>query len=241
MRKVLKRLFLLLFISSVLLAAGVYKVYRWYRGHSTGSNDFIVAWLTDPENHPEYATAALLRCGNAPFIVPSTGFIGLLWNDSSAPYSPTYRHTGIDIFGNGAVGTVPIYAAYDGYLSRLDDWKSTVIIRHDDPLFPARTIWTYYTHMASLDGNTDYISDEFPQGTYSKFVRQGTLLGYQGLYNPPFPIAMHLHFSITTTAQDGTFNNEAILSNTLDPTPYLGIEVNAENAIHPVGCRAVTE
>ena len=147
---------------------------RWYRGTST-SNDFIRKWLTDAESYPDYETSGRLRCGDAPFIIPSEGFIGLLWRDTSAPYNARNRHTGIDIFGSGAVGTVPIYAAYDGYLTRLDDWQATVIIRHDDPLQAGRRIWTYYTHMASIDGSDIYISDEFPQGTSDKYVEQGTL------------------------------------------------------------------
>jgi hypothetical protein len=236
MFKKLKRFFVAVLILIVLSAIAAYTAYRWYRGTST-SNQYIVAWLNDADNHPDYETLALLRCGNAPFIVPTTGFIGLLWRDTSAPYSATHRHTGIDIFGRGAVGTVPIYAAYDGYLTRQETWVSTVSIRHDDPLQQGRIIWTYYTHMASRDGSQVYISDTFPQGTYNQFVRQGSLLGYQGLYNPPFPIAMHLHLSIVTSDSNGAFNNEAILSDTLDPSPYLGIMVNVDNARHPVTCR----
>ena len=80
------------------------------------------------------------------------------------PYNILRRHTGLDIFGDGAPGTVPVYAAYDGYLTRLPDWKSTVIIRHDDPLQPGRTIWTYYTHMASQDGEILVCRRRFPTG-----------------------------------------------------------------------------
>jgi hypothetical protein len=95
------------------------------------------------------------------------------------------RHTivcgdtrGLDIFGGGESGTVAVYAVYDGFLSRLDDWRSTVVIRHNDPLEEGRTIWTYYTHMASEDG-TSYIDDAFPMETYNKPITQGTLLGWQ--------------------------------------------------------------
>ncbi|MDQ7034911.1 MAG: hypothetical protein Q9P01_08760 [Anaerolineae bacterium] len=153
------------FIVSILSVIGAYAGYRWFRANSTNSNQYIVEWLNDAENHPNYEAVALLRCGDAPFIMPTTGFIGLFWRDSSAPYNVMRRHTALDIFGNGALGTVPVYAAYDGYLTRQDTWLSTVIIRHDDPLQAGRTIWTYYTHMASLDGNQIYISDDFPQGT----------------------------------------------------------------------------
>ena len=67
--------------------------------------------------------------------------------------NPGHRHQGIDIFAGTDVGITPVYAAYDGYLTRQSDWKSTVIIRiPSDPLEPGRQIWTYYTHMADAEG-----------------------------------------------------------------------------------------
>jgi hypothetical protein len=233
-----KWLLRLMFLSVILGVAvfGGYKLFRRFFSEG-GSNNYIVEWLTDPASHEVLNSEAFSRCPNAPFILPSDGFIGLLWNDASAPYNAANRHTAIDIFGYGAVGTIPIYAVYEGWLTRQDEWRSTVIIRHNDPLQANRTIWTYYTHMASQDGSQSYIHAAFPAGTYSVFVEQGTLLGYQGLYNPPFPIAMHLHMSIVTTADDGTFNNEAILANTLDPSPYFGMDMNAETQrTRPVEC-----
>jgi len=38
---------------------------------------------------------------------------------------------------------------------------------------------------------------------------------------------MHLHFSIVLDDGLGKFRNELEIANTLDPSPYLGIEVNA--------------
>ena len=116
------------------------------------------------------------------------------------------------------------------------DVHTTVIIRHNDPLQAGRTIWTYYTHMAGLNGDS-YIVDDYPQGTFSIPITQGTIIGYQGLYNPPFPIAMHLHMSIVTSNDDGSFRNEAILENTIDPSPYLGVDLNADTQLlRPVVC-----
>ena len=152
----------------------------------------------------------------------------------------TERHPGIDIFGDGDPGTVPIYAAYDGYLTRLPDWKSSVIIRiPTDPLNPSRQIWTYYAHMANRAGTESYISTDFPPGTSEKFVKQGTLLGYQGQYSGPGspPIAMHLHFSVVASDDSGSFRNEGRFGNTIDPSPYLGMTVNASrNPTIPVKC-----
>jgi hypothetical protein len=115
-----------------------------------------------------------------------------------------------------------------------------VIIRiPKDPLDPSRQIWTYYTHMASITGDTSSITSEFPEGTSEKFVKQGTLLGYQGLYagSGRPPIAMHVHFSVVLSSADGSFLNEARFGNTLDPSPYFGLTLNAENSPQiPVKC-----
>jgi hypothetical protein len=98
----------------------------------------------------------------------------------------------------------------------------------DDPLHPGRQIWTYYTHMADSNGDS-YIATEFPPGTTEKFVEAGTLLGYQGNYSgdPGNPVGVHLHFSIVLDDGQGGFLNELEIENTLDPSPYLGLELNA--------------
>lgn len=242
MRRVLRgRLKWLLLLVGVLLALAAFWLWRWYSGHDVSdSNTYIRQWLVAPDSHTQLNSAALVACPGAPFILPSEGFIGLLWADPAAPYTLFQRHTGIDIFGRGNPGTVPIYAAYDGYLSRLADWRSTVIIRHDDPLQSGRTIWTYYTHMASRDGQESYIAPAFPPGTHEVYVEQGTLVGYQGDYNGnSFPIAMHLHFSIVTSDEAGNFRNEAILGNTLDPSPYFGMPLNMAQGVpesRPIRC-----
>jgi hypothetical protein len=82
--------------------------------------------------------------------------------------------------------------------------------------------------MADAQGNS-YIAPEFPPGTTERFVRAGTLLGYQGNYSadPDNPTGLHLHFSIVRDDGNGRFRNELEIGNTLDPSPYLGIEVNA--------------
>ena len=225
---VLSVLFLVMLIAGIVL-------FRWYFFRS-GSNDLIRVFLNNPQTNTELVTGAFTQCPGAPFILPSAGFIGLLWRDDAAPYTPLRRHTGIDIFGGQPEGQVPIYAVYDGWLTRLEDWQSTVIIRHDDPLQPGRTIWTYYTHMASRNG-ASYIADDYPRGTFAKPISQGTLIGYQGAYSPQFPVAVHLHMSIVTTEPDGSFRNEAILENTLNPSPYFGMDVNADsNTSRPVQC-----
>lgn len=186
------------------------------------------AWFRDSGAHADWSVHSGERCGEAPFIMPTDGYIGFLWDDS---FRIGHRHQGLDIFGGGEVNTTPVVAAYSGYLTRLPDWKSTVIIRiPDDPLQPGRPIWTYYTHMASQNGES-FISAEFPPGTTEKFVEAGTLLGRQGNYSgtPGNPTGVHLHFSIVLDDGRGQFLNELEFRNTVDPSSYLGMSLNAKN------------
>ena len=122
---------------------------------------------------------------------------------------------------------VPVHAAFDGYLTRLSGWKSAVIIRHpQDPLDSSRQIWTYYAHMADEAGNS-FIVDAFPAGSVEMPVEGGALLGYQGVYNGGNGrTGLHLHFSIVQDDGSGRFLNEIEIDNTLDPSPYLGMQLN---------------
>ena len=170
------------------------------------------------------------RCPDAPWLLPTSGVLGVLWNDGRVPpYGPGHPHTGLDIFGQGGESTVPVYAVAEGHLTRLRGWKSAVVIRHEDPLRPGETVWTYYSHMASA-GGTSYIVDDFPSGSAGVPVQAGQLLGYQGVWSghPLKPGWMHLHFSVVRSAVDGSFLNETVPGNTLDPSPYLGIDGNAD-------------
>jgi len=174
-------------------------------------------------------------CPNAPWMLPTDGVLGVLWRDDRVPpYGEDYVHTGLDIFGEGRENTVPVYAVADGLLTRLPGWKSAVIIQHDDPLRPGEVVWSFYSHMASGSGLESYIAADFPPGSRGVPVVAGQLLGYQGVWsgNPLTPGWMHLHFSVVRAAEDGSFLNETLLENTLDPSPYLGIVGNAESN-HP--------
>jgi murein DD-endopeptidase MepM/ murein hydrolase activator NlpD len=166
--------------------------------------------------------------------------IGYLWDDS---FQIGHRHQGIDIFGGTEPGVTPIVAVYDGYLTRLADWKSTVIIRiPSDPLHPGTQIWTYYTHMADPDGNS-FISSDFPAGTSKAFVKAGTLLGFMGDYSgdPNSPNGVHLHFSIVKDDGSGSFSNELKIANTYDPSPYFGLTLNAmDEPTLPILCPSQT-
>lgn len=211
---------------SVLLLVGGYFVYRG-RSSGLGRTARLLAWLKDPAAHADWAIRAGERCGEAPFIFPTDGYIGYLWDDA---FRIGHRHQGVDIFGGTDVNITPVLAAYPGYLSRLPEWKSTVIVRvPDDPLVPGRQIWLYYTHMADPQGNS-FIASEFPAGTQEMYVAAGTRLGSQGDYSgdPANPVGVHLHFSIVLDDGNGKFKNELDIRNTVDPSPYLGLALNAK-------------
>lgn len=186
-----------------------------------------IAWIRDPSARPDLVMTEGTRCGEAPFIFPTDGMVGFLWDDS---FRPGHRHQGIDIFAGTEVGVTPVYAAYPGYLTRLAEWKSSVIMRvPEDPLEPSRQIWVYYTHMADRQGNS-FISTSLPPGTLEKYVEAGEFLGYQGNYSgdPLNPVGVHLHVSIVKDDGSGRFKNELDIQNTYDPSPYFGLALNAD-------------
>ncbi len=199
----------------------------------------IGTWFSSPSDHPDWQIEVGEKCGEAPMLIPSTGFIGVSYGDGAPPM---YEHTGYDIFSpDGADNITPIIAAYDGYLTRESDWRSAVIIRHPDfPTFEGipdgvagEQIWTYYTHMASRDGDISYIDPAFPRGTREMFVEAGTLLGYQGTWSgdPNRNMGLHLHFSIPQSNPDGSYTNETQIANTLDPATFLGLEADENGTI----------
>lgn len=217
----------LLSIFIMILISGGFFLYRWYRlkGYRTRR---LITWLRHPEKHPEWEVSGGERCRSAPFLIPTDGYIGYVWGDS---FRPGHTHQGIDIFTSEGNGVTPVYAAYAGYLTRLSDWKSSLIIRiPQDPLHPSLQIWTYYTHLADAQGSS-YIVDSFPPGSFEVFVEEGDLLGYQGNYSgdPGNPVGVHLHFSIVKDNGQGEFLNEMQIKNTLDPSPYFGLQLNASD------------
>jgi len=219
-----------LVLSALVVGAivGAYLLYHQLRP-TAGRLARLREYWQDPSAHLAWTLRAGQPCGDAPFLMPTDGYIGFFWGDS---FRLGHRHQGIDIFGPSGpegLGQTPVVAAFDGYLTRLPDWRASLIQRVPrDPLQPSRQIWLYYTHMADPQGNS-YIEPEFPPGTSETFVRAGTLLGYQGNYSadPDQPTGLHLHFSIVRDDGQGHFTNELMFSNTLDPSPYLGFEVNA--------------
>ena len=212
-----------LIILTVVVTAAI-TAYDMYRPNLQRLNTFR-QWRRNPDAYPEWNLAASSRCGAAPFLFPTDGFAGFLWGDA---FGLRHTHQGIDVFAGTEPGITPVVSAYPGYLTRLPEWRSAVIVRvPNDPLQPGRQIWLYYTHMADQFGNS-FISAEFPAGTSEKLIEAGTFLGYQGDYSgdPNNPVGVHLHFSIVEDDGTGDFKNELEIDNTLDPSPYLGLPLN---------------
>lgn len=219
------RRFLMLSIVFVAILAAIGTAIYLYRPNAARLVSFR-QWIRNPTSRPNWKLSAGSQCGSAPFLFPTDGFVGFLWGDS---FRPGHIHQGIDIFAGTDVGVTRVISAYPGYLTRLPEWKSTVIVRvPSDPLNPGEQIWLYYTHMADQFGNS-FISDEFPAGTIEEYIEAGTFLGYQGDYSgdPNNPTGIHLHFSIVEDDGSGQFKNELEIENTLDPSPYLGLPLNA--------------
>lgn len=209
----------------LLLVIGGYLVYAWLLPNLSRTRR-VWLYLRNPAAFQHWGVKGGERCGEAPFLIPTDGYIGFLWGDS---FRPGHRHQGIDIFAGTEPGVTEVRVAYPGFLTRLADWKASLIIRiPQDPLQPERQIWTYYTHLAGPEGDS-YIVEAFPPGTQEVYVEAGTLLGHQGNYsgNPSNPVGVHLHFSIVKD-RDGNFLNELEIENTLDPSPYFGLPLNSK-------------
>lgn len=215
-------------VFGILAGVGIYIFMSMER--TFGRTSRVAEWIRNPSAHPDWAMQAGTRCSpDAPFLMPTNGLAGYLWGDS---FQAGKRHQGIDIFGGTGVSRTPVLAAYNGYVTRLPTWKSAVIERiPSDPLEPGRQIWLYYTHMADQNGSS-FISSDFPAGTAEKYIEAGTLLGYQGNFtgNADNPTGVHLHFSIVLDDGKGGFLNELDINNTLDPSPYLGLPLNAQTS-----------
>ncbi len=217
-----------LILIGLLAGLGIFLYRQLRRSASRGLS--VWAYLSNPADNQKFVIQAGTRCGDAPFIFPTTGMAGFLWDDS---FRPGHRHQGIDIFAGTEVNVTLVIAAYPGYLSRLPEWKSSLIVRvPSDTLNPGRQIWLYYTHLADADGNS-FISPDFFPGIQEQYIEAGTLLGYQGNYSgdPNNPVGVHLHFSIVRDDGTGHYANELEIRNTYDPSPYLGLRLNANDNV----------
>ena len=98
-----------------LVSAGAYLVARLAGVVGDAQSDRLRQWWQGDEAEREaLMTVQRERCPGAPFVLPTDGFIGLLYGDPRGPYSAAAPHQGIDIFSPGAAGVAPVYAAADG-------------------------------------------------------------------------------------------------------------------------------
>jgi len=89
--------------------------------------------------------------------------------------------------------------------------------------------------MADTEGHS-LIVEAFPPGTHEVFVKAGTYLGNMGNYSgtPGNPTGVHLHFSIVKDDGAGKFLNELEIGNTLDPSPYFNLPLNANTTAEEI-------
>jgi murein DD-endopeptidase MepM/ murein hydrolase activator NlpD len=203
--------------------------FRVYRAYFGGRNSAVMKFILNPEKYQDWVTPQGQTCDGAPFSMPTEGYIGYYYDDS---FRPLQRHQGIDIFGGKATGETPIFSPYDGFLSRQEGWKSSLIIRipQDPTTAEPQQIWVYLTHLADLQGSS-LIADKFPPSSLEIPVKKGDLLGYQGNYSgtPAQPVGVHLHLSIVMDDGKGHYLNELKIDNTYDPSPYFGMNLRASN------------
>lgn len=154
------------------------------------------------------------RCPGAPWRLPSNGVLGLKWEAG-----------GLNFYGQGSKGAVPVYAVADGLLTRFPDWVDAVAIQHDDPLQPGQ-VWSYYANMKSGNGLDSYVAQDLPPGSMAVPVQAGRLLGYQGDWSGQanWPGWMHMRFAVVKAADQGTFPANLQPENMIDPSPYLRLE-----------------
>ena len=65
------------------LIAGIY--YFVIRADTGSRSANVMEWIKHPLDHPDWSIRAKERCPEAVFSMPTSGFIGFLWDDFFAP------------------------------------------------------------------------------------------------------------------------------------------------------------
>jgi hypothetical protein len=162
-------------------------------------------------------TTDVTSCDGAAWKLPSSASLGIQLRDG-----------GIDFFGQGNEGEIPVYAVADGLVTRLLERADAVAVQYEDPQRPGKKIWALYDGMASADGRNSYISEEFLKAV-SAPVKAGHLIGYQGTWSgtPNWPMWVHVRFTVVDV---GDQLPGMVTSMTyLDPAAYLGLALDASN------------
>ncbi|MEM5774013.1 MAG: hypothetical protein AAGU05_03355, partial [Anaerolineaceae bacterium] len=69
-------------LALALLAGALLFNSPYVRTIRVGRHQKVIAFIRHPEEHPDWVVEPGSRCGEAPFVFPTRGFIGYLWNDS---------------------------------------------------------------------------------------------------------------------------------------------------------------
>ena len=75
--------FIILALIIVIAAVGVYLYFNFQR--SSARTAQVFDWFRDTSSRPELMMSAGTRCGDVPFIFPTDGLIGFIWDDSFRP------------------------------------------------------------------------------------------------------------------------------------------------------------
>lgn len=168
-------------------------------------------------------------CPGVQWRLPSDGSLGIAW-----------MKDGLDFFGRGKQGSIPVFAVADGMLTRLPGWVDVVAVLHEDPLRPGKKVWAMYGGMAAANGADSFVADDFPEGTTDLPVKSGQLLGYQGSWSetPQWPKWVHMSFAVTDGMAQESLPEDLPAEDTLDPAQYLGLIVESGNeSPQPLKCR----
>jgi murein DD-endopeptidase MepM/ murein hydrolase activator NlpD len=160
---------------------------------------------------------AAAACPGAAMVIPTDGKVGWSYR---WPTGVLGLHTGVDVFG--ARGD-PVYAVEGGPVLSADDRR--VRIRH-----AALAVDSYYTHLDRVHVRS------------GQRVARGQLIGEKG--DKGADGIVHLHFSLTRVppgAADWLWLDEREIANTVDPSPYLGANVNYATGATDHGRRTIVE
>jgi len=159
------------------------------------------------------------QCPGATWQLPGDSSLGLKWQDG-----------GLNFFGQGVAGKVPVYAVADGLLTRRVDWADAVAIQHDDPLRPGMKLWSHYSDMMAANGIDSYVAEDFPIGAENVPVKAGQLLGYEGSWSgrPQWSSWIHVHFALIQAADSGQFPAQISSGIVVDPSPYLNLLLKSQ-------------
>jgi hypothetical protein len=85
---------------AVMLLFCLLLIWFWREHNDPRNQDFIRWWKESTQDREALVTVQREACLGVPFILPSDGYIGLLYGDPRGPYSDSNPHQGIEHFGS---------------------------------------------------------------------------------------------------------------------------------------------